>query len=111
MIRNEKGEIKGAMIKILDLPLGALEVEAKAAEEGVLLAKDLGLKEVIIEGNAMQVVISALLNPDPPPSSIQKVMEGVGQYLQNRGRQTTFVGTTTKQLTYWRDTPSLFLTL
>ena len=97
------------MIKNLDLPLGTLEVEVKAAE-GVLLAKDLGLKEVIIEGDA-QVVISAVLNLDPPPSSIQKVMEGVGQYLQNRGRQTTFVGTTTKQFTYWRDTPSLFLTV
>lgn len=65
----------GAMSKKLPLPLGALEVEAKAAE-------DLGLKDVVTKGEA-KVVLSTLARFDTPPSSIQKVIEGTKKWLQH----------------------------
>ena len=66
----------GALSKRLQLPLGPLEIETKAMEEGIQLAKDLSFKEIIIEGDAKQVVM-AISDSISAPSSIKKVIEGM----------------------------------
>ena len=66
----------GALSKRFQLPLGPLEIETKAMEEGIQLAKDLSLKEIIIEGDAKQVVM-AISDSISAPSSIKKVIEGM----------------------------------
>ncbi|KAL0007228.1 hypothetical protein SO802_008730 [Lithocarpus litseifolius] len=76
VIRNEEGQIMGAMSRKLPLPLGTVEVEAVAMEEGINLARDLGLWEVEIESDA-QVIVKAVTDADLGPSSIRKVVEGI----------------------------------
>nr|XP_023914149.1 uncharacterized protein LOC112025707 [Quercus suber] len=83
VVRNEDGCLMGAMSKKIPFPLGPLEAEARAAEEGIALARDLGLNDVIIEGDT-KTVMSTLANSDllHTPSSILKVMEGAKFRLQ-----------------------------
>ena len=60
----------------MELPLGVLETKANVVEEGMLLAWDLGLKEIIIESDA-QMVVNSLGEQCVPPSSIKKVIEAI----------------------------------
>ena len=71
----------GALSGKLDLPLGTLEVEAKAAEAGVQLAWDLGLKDVSLECDS-QMVVNGLKGRDTCHISIQKLVEGIHEGLR-----------------------------
>ena len=82
VIRNERGLLMGAMCKKLDLPLGVLEVEAKAFEEGIQLAGNLGLRNIVMEGDA-KMVTDALAGRCSPPSSIQMIIEGFRRWSLN----------------------------
>ena len=74
VIRNAKGEVMGEMSKKICLPLGAIEAEVKAVEEGILLAWDLGLKNVVVEGDSL-AVIQALNGVVTPAISMQRCLK------------------------------------
>nr|XP_023881644.1 uncharacterized protein LOC111994020 [Quercus suber] len=73
VIRDEAGEVVVALSKIVNTPLGAVEIEAKAVEAGVSFARDVGIREAVIEGDSL-IICKALQGAGDTPSSIQNVL-------------------------------------
>ena len=62
------------------MPLGPLETEAKAKEEGIQFAWDVGIRDVVLESDS-QIVISALIGSSEPPVVIANIIDGIHQKL------------------------------
>ena len=75
LIRDETEEVITALSKIVNAPLGAAKIEAKAMEVGVLFARDMGIREAVFEGDSL-IICKALQGERVAPSSIQNVLEG-----------------------------------
>ena len=58
------------------MPLGPLETEAKAKEEGIQFAWDVGIRDVVLESDS-HIVISALIGSSEPPVVIANIIEGI----------------------------------
>ena len=59
VIRDQQDRLLAALCRKIGAQLGVLEVEAKAYEAGVLLARHLGLKDGVLEGDSL-IVFNAL---------------------------------------------------
>ena len=76
IIWDDRGRLKAAMTMKLHAPLGALEVEAKAFEVGMQFAKDVGIQDVVLEGDSI-IINRALCKLSTPPSSVAPIIEGI----------------------------------
>ena len=61
------------MSRQIQVPLGPLEVEAKAFEAGLQLARDMGCKDIILEGESL-ILVRALCGLFSPPSTIDSMV-------------------------------------
>ena len=57
-------------------PLGPLESEAKAMEDGVIFAWDVGVRKVLFESDSM-IVIEALNGTREAPATISNIIDGI----------------------------------
>ena len=76
IIRDDRGRVEAAMSKKVLAPLGALQSEAKAFEAGLLLARDIGIQDVILEGDSL-VIYNALCEFSIPPSLVASIVDGM----------------------------------
>ena len=73
MARDHDGQVIAAMSKKLWVPLGPLEAEAKAMEEGIIFACDVGLQEVTFECD-LELLFQALTGKATPSATISNVV-------------------------------------
>ena len=90
VVRNDKGQIMGALSKTLWYPLEALAAKAKVAETGIIFSWELGLREIILEGDS-QIVMNAIASQDPGPIQIQQLVTSIKSWVPKfRAWKTSF---------------------
>ena len=70
------------MSKRLLISLGTLESKAKALEEGVLFAWDVGVREVVFKSDS-KIIIDALWEVSEALTTICNIIKGIQQKLQD----------------------------
>ena len=81
IIRDADGQVVGALSQQIYSPLGAFEAEAKAMEAVVLFVGDVGIQEIIFEGDSLQVY-NFLKGGSLVPPAVANVLEGILYHLQ-----------------------------
>jgi len=76
IIRDDTSRLMAAMCRSIAAPLGPLEVEAKAFEVGLQLARDIGYHDVILEGDSL-ILVRALCGLSLPPSTVDSLVVGM----------------------------------
>ena len=75
VIRDHHRAVVATLSKKLKVPLGAIEVEAKAMEEAVNFAWEMGIRDCLFESDSLTVV-NGMLRVTEPPSFITNIITG-----------------------------------
>ena len=78
IMHDEDGNVVATMCWKLDLPLGVLEMEAKALEIGMTFAEEVGLRDVVCEGDS-QLIINVVHGTREAASSVLNIIHDVLQ--------------------------------
>lgn len=54
--RDAKGRVEAALSRKTEAPSGAVEAEAKALEASLMFARDIGLQDVVLEGDSLILI-------------------------------------------------------
>ena len=73
VIRDKNGVVIAALSKLVNAPLEAVEIEAKAMESSVIFARDVGIREAVFEGDFL-TICRALQGEGEAPSSTHNIL-------------------------------------
>ena len=86
---DHEGRVEAAISKSIPISLGLLEVEAKALEESIFFAWDVGVRDVIFECDS-RIVVEAVNDLCEPPTTIGNIIDDIRQKLQDFHRTKVF---------------------
>ena len=75
VVRDHEGNFISGLSKKIHAPFSAIEVEAKAFKASIFFAKEMGIREFILEGDSA-VIVQALKEVSHAPSSIVSMIYG-----------------------------------
>ena len=81
VVRDYKGRVEAALSKKLHLPLGPLGTEAKAMEEGVHFAWEVGVLDIMFKSDS-KIVIDVLNGVSEAPVAIDNIIGGIRVKMQ-----------------------------
>ncbi|XP_075655169.1 uncharacterized protein LOC142625383 [Castanea sativa] len=76
IVRDELGRVEAAMCRNLNAPLGAIETESMAIEARLLFAKDIDIRDIVVQSDSL-ILVKALNGTSVPPSAISVVVQGI----------------------------------
>ena len=76
IVRDHEGRFIAGLSKKIHDPLGAIVAEAKAFEVGIIFAKEVGIKESVLEGDSI-IIVQALKECSHAPSSVAPLIYGM----------------------------------
>ena len=82
IIWDHMGQVEAALSKKLPIPLGPLEIKAKALKEGVYYAWVVGVHNVVFESDS-KIVVDALNGISETSVSIDIIVVGIRNKLQD----------------------------
>ena len=97
MIRDHVGKVTTTLSKIVHQPLGPLEIEAKAMEEGVTFAWDVGIRDVIFERDS-KIVFDALMGLGFPPVAVSNILVKVSHVKRQGNRSAHILASYAKEV-------------
>ena len=76
VIRDNEGHFIARVSKKLNLPLEAIETETKAFEVGIAFAREIGIRDFVLEGDSL-IMLQALCESTPAPSLVASLVYGI----------------------------------
>ena len=76
IIRDHEGKFIACLSKKFHAPLGIVEAEAKAFEACIIFAKEVGIRDLVLEGDSL-IVVQALKQVSNAPSTVSSLIYGM----------------------------------
>ena len=76
IVRDELGRVEATMCRNLNAPLGAIKTESKAIEAGLLFTQDIGIRDIVVESDAL-IMVQVLNGISALPFAVLVVIQGI----------------------------------
>ena len=76
IIQYLEGKFIAGLSKKFHAPLGIIEAEAKAFEAGIIFAKEVGIRDLVLEGDSL-IIVQALKQCSNAPSIVSSLIYGM----------------------------------